>query len=358
MAPPNAFASQTPVAQSPAPSELSILKSTSTFTGESPAPNSRLYSAIHQAVTATGELSPSPPLQSILNNTSPPPHPGWRRYRQDDEERLAEDLLSSELLYGQGHSSTLSVLVDLGRVLVEQGRYRSAEALLQRSLSARPSKNDLEGVQVLDALDLLGEILREQGRYQEAQKLHDRVIASRKSVLGPSNPSVFSSMGNLATVYHCLGHYVNAEALQVQALENQTWILGHSHEDTLKSKLAYASIMLDRGRWKDAEESAIEAKATATQSLGQNHPLTIKCKTTLTSVIRIRGRWAEAKELATEALTESIEVFGPEHPLTLDLIAVLDFTVLTCLYALPGCRNSRQLRTKTGSCRSSGRQER
>lgn len=54
------------------------------------------------------------------------------RYRRTDEEHLGEELSRAETLFGIGHSEILGILSELGNVLMEQERYKSAEEVIRR----------------------------------------------------------------------------------------------------------------------------------------------------------------------------------------------------------------------------------
>ena len=47
-----------------------------------------------------------------------------------------------EMLYGTGYSGTLRMLLELGKVLLDQGRYKSMEEAIRRSLDVDRSTKD------------------------------------------------------------------------------------------------------------------------------------------------------------------------------------------------------------------------
>ena len=116
-----------------------------------------------------------------------------------------------EMLYGTGYSGTLRMLLELGKVLLDQGRYKSMEEAIRRSLDVDRSTKDYNQVYRLDALDLLGQTLRLQGCFPEALKLYVRVLTSRKTLFGSEHPSTLRSMGHLASTYRIQGRWKEAE---------------------------------------------------------------------------------------------------------------------------------------------------
>src|SRR3569833_4124577 len=109
---------QSPAAVSPAPSDWRILHSTSSLAGESPAPISKPLSNLSQPESRGPMAELSNLLQSILQENSTLQESPPSRYKHAEEQRLREDLLSSELLYGTGHVGTLRIVLDLGWILL------------------------------------------------------------------------------------------------------------------------------------------------------------------------------------------------------------------------------------------------
>ena len=83
----------------------------------------------------------------------------WYRYKQADEERLREELSRAEILFGISHSKTLGILYKLGDVLMDQGRYKSAEEVIRRLVEGCRIVNGNDGVNTLSALGRLGQVL-------------------------------------------------------------------------------------------------------------------------------------------------------------------------------------------------------
>jgi Arc/MetJ-type ribon-helix-helix transcriptional regulator len=196
---------------SPAPSDLSIVHAASSFRGQSPVPPHWLPSASIQSLISIHDVFRSP--SALVQPSSAEDIAGTEtalattesvaaRYRQADENSLRDDLLSMEMLYGTGHHDALRTLLELGRVLIDQGRYRSAEEVIRRSVDAHQSRNgDKNNMHMLDALEFLGIVLYCQGLSSQAEKLHRKVFESRKTLLGSDHLATLQTMGYLASTF-------------------------------------------------------------------------------------------------------------------------------------------------------------
>ena len=94
------------------------------------------------------------------------------RYRQTDEDNLRWELSTLEILHGNNHPETLCILSELGVVLINQGRFRSAEEVIRRLVNSYQNENGNNDIERLEALELLGEVLRLQGFYLKPKKIH------------------------------------------------------------------------------------------------------------------------------------------------------------------------------------------
>lgn len=177
-------AAPTPQPFSPALSISSIVRpQESAFAGKSPAP---FHRTLHGSIA-----SPFSTFQAEPNITiSPPP----LRYKQAEEENLRTRLSYAEVTFGFSHPITLDILAGLGQVLLEQGRYRSAETVLRRLVECCQSGRGFEDIKTLNALDLLGYALCHQGFYSKAERLHRRALKVKGDILGFQHPDTLIGM--------------------------------------------------------------------------------------------------------------------------------------------------------------------
>ncbi|RYP35223.1 hypothetical protein DL767_003889 [Monosporascus sp. MG133] len=230
---------------SPALLDLSIIHATSSFIGQSPGPASQLLSESVQSSVLTSQVLRSGPVflqsysgQNVLQEHTVPAvtEPISYRYRQEDEDRIREDLLTMEMLYGTAHSGTLSALLELGEVLIDQGR---------------------------------------QGPLKKAESLDVQVMEISIRILGKEHPHTLTYIGNLAATYRDQGRLKEAESLDVQVVEISIRILGKEHPDTLASMSCLASTYRRQGRLKEAESLDVQVMEMSIRILGKEHPDTL-----------------------------------------------------------------------------------
>lgn len=94
--------------------------------------------------------------------------------------------------------------------------------------------------------------LYQQGLYREAIPLAERTLAIREKVLGPEHPDVATSLNNLASLYHDLGDYSRAEPLHQRVLAIREKVLGPEHPQVATSLNNLALLYLEAGRMEEA----------------------------------------------------------------------------------------------------------
>ncbi|KAF2267719.1 TPR-like protein [Lojkania enalia] len=266
---------------SPALSAGSIVQlQNSSFAGQSPAPT---YRSLPQSIPIEGAY------EGILN---PRETSLQYRYRQTDEERLREELLRAETLFGINHTETLDIRSELGEVLMAQGRYKSAEKVIRRLMKGRQTLNGHD-VETLDALELLGQVLAHQGLYAKEEKMHRRTLEFRKDMLGDEHPSTLTSMANLASTLWNQGRWKEAEELGNQ------------------------------GRWKEAEELEVQVMEMRKRVLGDEHPDTLTSMANLAYTWKSQSQNKEAISLIEKCIKLQRQIHGPGHPDTVCSLTVL-----------------------------------
>ncbi|KAE8454659.1 hypothetical protein EG329_000282 [Mollisiaceae sp. DMI_Dod_QoI] len=310
---------------SPALSISSIIRSTSTFTGQSPAMTPRTLPIFPQNSSqfAEGFQEKARPFQSNLSSavvwTQTDLHVAastQSRYRQSEEEQLWEELLWIKFSHGESDSEYLDRSTKIAIVLHEQGRYKSAEELIQRSISAYKLENR-DDVHKLNALNILGEIFRAQGFYTKAEKVHKRTLRSKTDLLGSEHPNTLISMRNLASIYCRQGLWKEAEDLDVQVMETRKRVLGQEHPDTLLSISNLAVAYGEQARWKEAEDLQEQVLETRKRVLGQEHPDTLMSMGYLATTYWQQRHLREAEDLEVQVMEMRKRVLGQEHPDTL-----------------------------------------
>lgn len=206
-----------PALYSPALSVSSVLRpQSSTFTGQSPALSYRpipVPETVIIQLNSTQQHLPGSQLQSSLDGQ--PTVLMEYRYRQEDEERIGKELSLCETQFGEQHSKTLHQLQELGRVLLDQGRYRSAEDTIRKLVMRSQRQYGNDHSRTLGALELLGNVLYYEGLYDKAEKLYLRIFKAKRKVLGWEHPDTLATVTNLEWLYLSQGRWNEVEELHV-----------------------------------------------------------------------------------------------------------------------------------------------
>src|SRR5258706_11608036 len=129
-------------------------------------------------------------------------------------------LLGSILVFtcpGRLHSQDAVTLAQQGLELMNQGRYREAEAPLLRAL-------ELAGPENPTAVYNLAALYHRQGRLSEAERLHRRALEVIERERGPRergpyDGEVAQSLNDLGAIYRSLGRHSQAIAGLERALQ-------------------------------------------------------------------------------------------------------------------------------------------
>jgi serine/threonine-protein kinase len=111
------------------------------------------------------------------------------------------------------HPDLALARVNLAGALMEQQRYREAEAEARRAKAAIDSIPGIDPLQASSASALLGRVLARQGRHDEAVGLLQAALTARESRLPPDHPGVFKLRNDLVASLNALGRNAEAAAL-------------------------------------------------------------------------------------------------------------------------------------------------
>ncbi|KAF5535891.1 kinesin light chain 2 [Fusarium mexicanum] len=302
---------QSPVASSPALSIRGIIQGRgSTFTGQSPAP---LYRALPAQLPAFFPSSASP-VHPPSSSTLAPQH---YRYRQADEDRLRSELSVAETLFGSEHVETLNILAILAHVVIQQGRYKSAEEMIRRAIAGFQKTVGGDDIRTLDVLELLGQVLAHQGRYRQASKFQEELLEAIRLALGDEHRSTLACMNILSRMYQAQHLWGKAALLSERVLEvsKRTW--GEADQGTLISMADLGLAYIHLGRLEESKHLIEHAFKLSKNLLGDEHITTMQIMSCLPALYVRQGDWAQAEAIATQAINTCMRIMGEEHPHTL-----------------------------------------
>ncbi|KAF5534808.1 kinesin light chain 2 [Fusarium phyllophilum] len=301
---------QSPMASSPALSVQGIVQGRgSTFTGQSPAPFYQALPAQLQASYPSSASPVHPPSGSTLA-------PQQYRYRQADEDRLRSELSVAETLFGSEHVETLRILTMLVHVLLQQGRFKSAEEMVRRTVSGYQKIVGADDIRTLDALELLGRVLGFLGLYRQASRLVEELLETKRVALGDEHRSTLSCMHLLSRVYLSQRRWDKAAILCERVLELSKRIWGEANHGTLSSMSDLGAAYLGLGRLKESEQLIGQALKQSRNTFGNDDITTLTIMSRLLAVYGQQNYSGHAELIAMQIVNTFMRTVGKEHPST------------------------------------------
>jgi tetratricopeptide (TPR) repeat protein len=246
---------------------------------------------------------------------------GQGRYKEA-EAMLERTLEGCEKVWGPAHSWTLDAVTNLGTTYLKRGRYKEAETMLERALEGYEKAwgHGPEHTSTLDTVNNLGLVYFDQGRYKEAEAMYERALKGYEKVQGPGHTSTFNTVNNLGCLYTDQGRYTEAEAMYERALKGYEKAWGLEHALTLNTVNNLGCLYVDQGRYKEAEamyERALEGKEKV---WGLEHTSTLDTVNNLGLLYADQGQHKEAETMYKRALEGKEKAWGREHISTLSTI--------------------------------------
>jgi hypothetical protein len=159
---------------------------------------------------------------------------------KEAEQLLREALKMSRATLGDWHPRSLKCINPLGSVLQTQGKYKEAEVLYREALKVCQktasdrhlhTKHTLEATAIVYAATTtsLGTLLKNQGKFQEAASVLREGLEACRATFGSRNKCTLDAAKSLGTVLQDQGKLENAEVLLREVLEGTRAMFGHRH---------------------------------------------------------------------------------------------------------------------------------
>jgi hypothetical protein len=148
----------------------------------------------------------------------------------------------------------------------------------------------------------LANVYLQEGKYAQAEPLYNQSLEIRSSVLGAEHPSTLISMANLANVYGLQEKYAQAEALFRKTVEIAGRKPGKENRNTLIALSNFASMYQRQGKYALAETYAAQTLVGLRHILGAEHADTMESAADLALAFESQEKFAESESLAREAL--------------------------------------------------------
>jgi CHAT domain-containing protein/Tfp pilus assembly protein PilF len=224
---------------------------------------------------------------------------------------IYEKALGAEHPY---HPSVAAILNVLALLYFEQGNYPASEPLFKRVLAIDEKTLGAEHPNVAQSLSNLASLYSEQGNYPAAEPLYKRSLAIREKILGADHPDAAISLNGLAELYRQLGNYTSAEPLYKRSLAIREKALGTDHPDVAQSLNNLASLYNSQGNYPAAEPLFKRSLAIIEKALGAEHHYVAIVLNNLASLYSEQGNYPAAEPLYKRSLAIREKALGSEHP--------------------------------------------
>ncbi|HEX9794992.1 MAG TPA: CHAT domain-containing tetratricopeptide repeat protein, partial [Planctomycetota bacterium] len=204
-------------------------------------------------------------------------------------------------------------LVNLGRAVEADGRYREALPLFQRALAIHVDAGVRASPGGAYALEALGACQFRMGRYERAASCFEDGIAIRRKVFGAEHLDTATLVHDLAIVRQNQGRSDEARALYDQAIAAKVTEVGREHPETAVTLHALAKLFLEQGLYDEARPLLVEAREIRERTLGKDHFLVATSIQDLALLDRDEGNLDAALAGLEKALDMRRKVFGDRH---------------------------------------------
>lgn len=296
-------------AASPAPSFSWIQRTSTPFTGQSPAPFPPSEFSEHN-IDAT-YCRGNEQYQQHPWGSSADERLGTNTTRSDHPSTAPENPRISIQQHSPGNSPELNPATamhlesDIGNVSPSDSVFDQPASDHAERHSDQVSEKNLTSIQERRCF---------QGKEEECRE-H---LAAAELEHGPESKETLNAIAALARVFQKQGRYKSAESLFRQVVEASQKNLGNNHRKTINAFVDLGNVFVDQGRYQSAEKLLRQVLTVLTKTMGKEDGAdTIFTKRSLAVALNYQNRYLEASEIQRGVLEASQRKWGFEHMNTL-----------------------------------------
>ena len=253
--------------------------------------------------------------------------------RYDDAHQWAQAADAAVLRAGDPPDLRAGLHMNVGTLLIEQGKLDEARGELEAALALRTRYLPDGKIQIGDVHNNLAALLQRQGKMDEAQQEFERALALYREANGDEHPDVFEVTVNLGFLFterdmmdKALEYLTRARALGEK-------VLGPDHVNVgiAIDTMGLANVGL--GKYEEAIALHRRAYEIMLKQVGPKHPRTGYAMANLARAQQRLGDYPAAIESHRQALQILADSVGPTH----DLVARIGVGLAT-VYMLTGDR--------------------
>ena len=297
--------------------------------GDQPGPRARLLQAVGSAYVRRGEFKSSiehlraavrilsemqgaerEALQGMVDFSAALRQSGDLHRAQQvlvDADHLAR---RSGLQRSTGYAA---LLLNRGRVYLEEGRIPDARADLEVSLHLYEELNGARSAHVAEVLGDLAMIHLWTDDLRQAEKAARQAIEIFEVTVPSMYPDRVTTEMNLAEALYLQNRLEEAASILVEALRKNTELFGGNSLAVASALDRLAFVRHSQRRLNEAEELSRKALAASRVAVGEEHAVTATMATTLARTLGERGKYREAEATLRQALGIFTTTLPPDH---------------------------------------------
>lgn len=221
-------------------------------------------------------------------------------------------------------SNELSTAEELSELLIQLGRYSTADKLLDRLFEEYEKLYGEESIRLIQPLVERGQVLLAKGEYTEAERTALRANGIAVKAFGEQSTKAAPTYKLLGDIHNVMGDYDKAEDFITIAINSQEKQFGREHIDVARSLSQLALVKFYKGDNPDkVEQLMIECRDIMAGKLGNQNPQYAEVLKNL-AIVYISEK---KPDLAFRTLTESENIWkaktGSKNNINLASIDIL-----------------------------------
>lgn len=275
-----------------------------------PSEELRVVSLLERGVGEVESLAQEPEMQVELKYTL-----GGLYHKLGHVDRaeplLASAVATSRSLLGPNDARAIRPQIALGLLRLDQGRSAEARRLVDEALTLAKRRYATDSVEVATVVAARGKVLVAEGQYDEAIALLDQAV----SILSRAPPAaeLSEALGDLANAHYQLGHIDASGVVNRRGLALDRQLFGDRHPSVSVDLYNLGTIALDRAVYAEGERLFREGLIINERWYGTTHPKTAATALMLGRSVAYLGRVDEASSLYQRALDGFQRAYGEHH---------------------------------------------
>jgi len=200
-------------------------------------------------------------------------------------------------LLGEEHPDTLTMVLRLGIVYRQEGKYAEAEPLHVRVLEASQRVRGHEHSDTVAAMAALALLSQEEGKDSEAEPLLTKALETTRRVLDPANAATRSCAVSLAKLRLAQQKYAEAETLLRGSLNAKDNEGPYSWQPFERRSLLGLSLM-EQSKFADAEPLLLAGYRGLLERMSVL-PVAVSVEQAGEAVVQLYTRWGKADQATT-----------------------------------------------------------